>query len=88
MICITLFGYTIIGMELFSYLRPNIQIDIFNQNYTNFSTALFALIKFSTLEAPFQQISDAAQNMTPNFICQEINTYDDFLKYGRNGCGN
>jgi hypothetical protein len=40
------------------------------------------------LEAPFQQISDAAQNMTPNFICQEINTYDDFLKYGRNGCGN
>lgn len=70
MICLTLFIYTIIGMELFSFLRPNIELDNFNQNYTSFSTALFALIKFSTMESPIQQISDAAQTLAPNFICQ------------------
>ena len=75
MLCTTLFIYAIIGMELFSFLKPSIELDTFNQNYTNFSTALFALIKFSTIESPIQQIADAAQEMTPNFICSPIYTY-------------
>ena len=68
-ICITLFIYAIIGMELFSYLRPSTELDEYNQNYTDFGSALFALIKFSTMESPIQQIIDAAQTNQPNFVC-------------------
>ena len=69
LIVITLFIYAIIGMELFSFLRPSSELDDYNQNYTNFSSALFALIKFSTMESPIAQMSDAAQTLSPNFVC-------------------
>lgn len=88
LIAITLFIYTIIGMELFSYLRPSVELDAFNQNYTDFGSALFALIKFSTMENPIQQIIDGAQTSQPNFICFEIFTLDEFQEYGQKGCGN
>lgn len=48
-ILVTLFIYAIIGMELFAFLRPSDELDVFNQNYTDFPSALFALIKFSTM---------------------------------------
>ena len=86
-ISITLFIYAIIGMELFSYLKPNIELDEHNQNYTDFGSALFALIKFSTMESPIQQIIDAAQTSQPNFVCYEIFSYDDFSELGQKGCG-
>lgn len=62
-------------MELFSFLRFSVELDQHNQNYTNFGSALFALIKFSTMESPIQQIIDAAQTTGPNFVCQEISSY-------------
>ena len=45
-------------------------------------------MKFSTMESPIEQIKDASQTMQPNFICHEINNYEEFLLYGQNGCGN
>lgn len=59
-ILVTIVTYAILGMELFSFLRPRQELDSYNQNYKDFQTALFALIKFSTMESPIQQISDAA----------------------------
>ena len=50
--------------------------------------ALFSLIKFSILESLIGQISDSAHVFSPNFICFDINSYEDFAKYGFNGCGN
>jgi hypothetical protein len=44
-----LYIYTIIGMELFSYLKFNTELNSFDQNYTTFSQALYSLIKFSTM---------------------------------------
>lgn len=49
---------------------------------------MFALIKFSTLESPIQQISDAAQSASPDFLCTPIYTYAEYLVSGQNGCGN
>ena len=74
-------------MELFSFLRPSTELDEYNQNYTDFSSALFALIKFSTMESPIAQISDAAQTLGPNFACEEIYSYEQYLIYGQIGCG-
>jgi hypothetical protein len=44
-------------MEFFAFLRPHKELSTFNENYVQFSTALFALIKFSTVESPIDQIN-------------------------------
>ena len=87
-IIITLFTYAILGMELFSFLRPRNQLNDFDQNYKNFHSALFALVKFSTMESPIQQLSDAASEMSPDWVCFKIDSFDKFQKYGQYGCGN
>ena len=84
---IFLLMYTFLGIELFGYLKPNTELNEFDQHYRNFFAALFSLIKFSTWEAPIDQISNASQQMAPNNICFEINSYEDYVKYGQNGCG-
>ena len=33
------------------------------------------------------QIRDAIQISQPNFICFEISSYEEFERYGQNGCG-
>lgn len=64
-----LFIYTIIGMELFSYLKTNSELNSYDQNYWNFENAIWSLVKFSLMEAPIDQLSDAAQSLGPNFVC-------------------
>ena len=39
------------------------------------------------MESPIQQLSDAASEMSPNWVCFEINSFEDFKRYGQNGCG-
>lgn len=74
-------------MELFSYLKTNNELNIFDQNYKSFSTALFSLVKFSLWENPIDQLSDAAQGIGPDFVCFDIENYEEFLHYGQMGCG-
>ena len=81
------FVFSIVGMELFCFLRPNQEIDGINQSYEDFFSALSALLKFSIMEAPIEQIKDAMQTSQPNFVCFEISSYEEFEKYGQNGCG-
>ena len=85
---IVLYIYTAIGVNLFGYLKFNKELNEYDQNYTCFSSALYALIKFSTMESPILQISEASTQQGPNFVCFEVLTYDDYLIYGQNGCGN
>ena len=68
--------YSYIGVELFAYLKTNTELEDYNQNYRNFNMAIFSLIKFSTWEAPIEQISNAAMEMSPNRICFEVNNYE------------
>ena len=49
---------------------------------------MLSLAKFSLMEAPIQQISDAARTKAPNFVCFEIWSYADFSEHGQMGCGN
>ena len=39
------------------------------------------------MESPIEQIKDASRILQPNFICVDISTYEEFQKYGQNGCG-
>ena len=83
----TLFIYTIVGMELFSYLKTNTELNSYDQNYHNFETALWSLLKFSLMQNPIDQLSDAAQEFGPNFVCHYLISYADFAQYGQMGCG-
>ena len=40
------------------------------------------------MESPIEQIVQASQTLNPKFICFDIQNYEDFQKYGQNGCGN
>ena len=33
-------------------------------------------------------MDDLARKTQPNFVCYEISSYEDYVKYGINGCGN
>ena len=61
--------FSVIGVELFCFLKHGNEIDAFNQNYESFYSAFFSLIKFSTMESPIEQIKDASRTFQPNFIC-------------------
>jgi hypothetical protein len=39
------------------------------------------------MESPISQIENAASVISPNFVCFEISSYQDYLQYGQNGCG-
>lgn len=80
--------YAAIGVELFCFLRHNQEIDSFNQNYQDLTHSIFSTQKFTFLESPIGQMKDTSQTLQPNFICFEIKNYEDFQKYGQNGCGN
>lgn len=43
------FIYAITGMELFCFLKHNVEIDGFFQSYEDFISAFFTLLKFSIL---------------------------------------
>ena len=49
LIGVLFFIYSIVGVELFCFMRYNEEIDGLNQSYDDFLSALSALIKFSTL---------------------------------------
>lgn len=66
---IVVYMYAILGMELFSFLKPGEELDESNQNYHDISKALFSLMKFSQMESPIAHIQDASQALAPNSIC-------------------
>lgn len=88
LIFLTLFTYGVIGVYFFGYLKISLELNEFDQNYTDLKSSIYALIKFSTLESPIQQIIDSTATVEPNSVCFDIYSYDDFVKYGRMGCGN
>lgn len=87
LIFIVLFTYAVIGIYFFGYLKISPELNEFDQNYTDLPSAMYALIKFSTLESPMIQIIDSTAEIQPNSVCYEIHSYSDFLQHGRMGCG-
>ncbi len=68
MVCVLLI-YSVVGMELFSFLKYGQELNEFDQNYTDFFSSMYSLVKFSLLENPIYQIEDAGSTFRPDFIC-------------------
>ena len=77
-----LYLYTILGINLFAYLKNGITVNGVDIHFRNFGTTLFTLIRIATSEAWFMIVADCARKSQPNWICVDISNYEDFIKYG------
>lgn len=77
-----LYIYTIISMDIFSYLRPQKTVNGYDVDFKTFPRALFSLFRVTTAELWFLIVNDCTRERAPNFACMEIKSYDDYLKYG------
>lgn len=76
-----------LGKELFCYikLQKGLNSDI---NFQNIFYALFTLFRVATSENWYLILADTSRaNIQVNFWCKEIYDFEDFFKYGLNGCG-
>lgn len=75
LIFVVLFSYATIGIYFFGYLKISPELNEFDQNYTDLPSAIYALIKFSTLESPILQIIESTSGIEPNSVCFDMYTY-------------
>ena len=74
--------YGVLGVDFFSYLKRQSNVGGPNIHFRNPFVAMINLVRCLTGESWFLQMADCARVTQPNFICSEINNYDDYLKYG------
>lgn len=59
----------------------------FDLHFRKFTTAMFSLIRVASSELWYALLVDCVHLRSPDFACIYMNGYDDFIKYGYNGCG-
>ena len=74
--------YSIIGRDLFCYLKPQAIVGSENIHFKNAFYALLTLFRGATGESWYLFYSDCKRKIEPNFICVDIKSYNDFKKYG------
>lgn len=79
---LVLYIYSIIGMEIFAYLKPQNTANGYDVDFRTFSRAIHTLIRVMSSEMWFNITSDCTREIAPNFVCYDIRKYEDFLKYG------
>ncbi|CAK89639.1 unnamed protein product (macronuclear) [Paramecium tetraurelia] len=84
---IFLFIYTTLGIDMFAFIRTQTSLNGWDQHFRKFSTAMFALIKVASSESWWTIMIDTLHEQSPNYACNYMSTYEDFLVYGFNGCG-
>lgn len=87
LIILILYMYAVVGMDVFAYLKPQLNINGIDMHFRTFPIAFFTLVRVATSETWFLVFSDAARQMQPNFVCENIQNYYDYLEKGTNGCG-
>ncbi len=78
-----LYIYTIIGMDIFAYLRPQKAVNGYDVDFKTFPRALFSLFRVMSAESWFLIVSDCIRERSPNFACADVYTYADYVKYGK-----
>jgi len=87
LIILILYMYAILGMDLFSYLKPQTTINDQDISFSSFSLSFFTLVKVASSETWFLVFADAVRQQQPNFVCRAVPSYYDYEKYGLEGCG-
>lgn len=51
LVCVVLFFYASLGLEIFKYVKPNNIVDNYNIGFNNILTAILTLVKVSVAES-------------------------------------
>ncbi|KAL4512087.1 hypothetical protein ABPG72_005089 [Tetrahymena utriculariae] len=82
-----IYMYALIGMQVFPFIKVQNTLNGYDQHFKTFNTAVFTLIRVASGEQWFYVVNDAVRQQQPNFVCQSISNYDDYIENGLNGCG-
>lgn len=74
--------YSLIGVELFAYLKPQQYVNGIDIHFKDFFFSFYSLMRVVTTDGWFTIVADCSRQMEPNFTCVPVNTYDDYLKNG------
>lgn len=81
LLCLFLISYGVIGVDFYAYLKPQKSIsDEFN--FRNIFGSLYLLIKSVTNEQWFLIMNDSVRMQMPNFVCRQMESYEDYEQYG------
>ncbi|KRX08462.1 hypothetical protein PPERSA_12943 [Pseudocohnilembus persalinus] len=84
---LVLFLYSVLGMNLFGYVKPTDDGITDKANFSGFFRSFFILFKCSTGESWNLVLRDIVQDQAPNNACVNISSYEDYQEHGLNGCG-
>ena len=87
LIILILYMYAIVGMDIFSYLKPQSVLDGIDMHFRSFPISFFTLIRVASSESWFLIFSDAVRQIQSNFVCVRVTSYYDYQNYGLNDCG-
>ncbi|KAL4475095.1 hypothetical protein ABPG74_001791 [Tetrahymena malaccensis] len=82
-----IYMYALIGMQIFPFIKVQNTLNGYDQHFKTFNTAVFTLIRVASGEQWFYVVNDAVRQQQPNFVCQDISNYDEYIENGLNGCG-
>ena len=76
--------YGILGIHFFAYLKPQNALDDKLSNFKDIFSTFYILWRIVTLDGWWEIVIEAMKGPQPNFVCQEIGNYEDYLKFGKN----
>lgn len=74
--------YSLIGVELFAYLKPQQYVNGIDIHFKDFFFSFYSLMRVVTTDGWFTIVADCSRQMEPNFTCVPVDTYDDYAKNG------
>lgn len=81
------FFYSLLAYRMFCYLKPQKFANSADINFSNILYSMFSLARVATIEQWYLILADCTRMMQSNFVCQNIDNYEQFQIYGQNGCG-
>ena len=76
-----------LGTQLFPYLKPQATVNFKDMNFSNVISSMFTLCRIATIEQWFFILADCSRGIQSNFVCFNVNSFEDYQKFGQNGCG-
>lgn len=87
LVCVVLFFYASIGLEIFKYVKPDNIVDNYTMGFNNILTAMITLIRVSVAESWQTILSAFIKTSTGDDVCYHIMNESDANLYTNMGCG-
>lgn len=76
-----------LGIQTFAYLKPQKYANSEDINFSNILYSMFTLFRIATNEEWYFIVADCSRSLQSNFVCNDVNNYQDYQKFGQTNCG-